>query len=666
MKIALTYCLTLCLAFGAFSKDESGQAIKSKKTGLKPICTNEGGDTLYMGHQSTIFIWYVPTGRLIKKVKTNVPIITSVTNANKNNCIVIGGNTAFGKGRVSYLNRQTLRNIQTIECKKRVLAIAVSGNEKRLAVSAEKKIRIYPFLKTDSEFTLENDFHSLALSLSDDGNLLAYGGANKRAILFSLENKKEVGSVGHGNWVRRIQLSYSGKFMVSAGDDESIYLSDISKESFENKILSGHKNRIYALEFSPDEKYIISGSTDQTYKIWDVNSKTLKDDYSTKPHGGVSHIAFASGCKQVIASPVLSKSLPVLDVSHLKIVPRNRLQRNDEDKDPPQIYVSSPEKVGRERIITYKDPFPVTGTVIDEFGLRKVLINGQEIMVRENGNFAQFMPLAYGDNPITIEATDINGNISVKKFTLVRKSTYGEITDTSKSKNFLMVIGINKYEHWPELNNAVNDAESVKEVLLGKYDFDNAETTVLINEDATRNNIYHAMRKYIELVGPNDNLLIYYAGHGYFDELINEGYWVPVEANLKQEAEYLPNTTILKIIGNINSKHTFLVADACFSGSLFAERERGYSDNVERFKSRWGLASGRLEEVSDGSGKHSPFASSFVNCLNKSEKNNIPASEVIQYVKQNVAEMTNQTPRGNPLKNVGDEGGEFVFKKKKP
>ena len=86
--------------------------------------------------------------------------------------------------------------------------------------------------------------------------------------------------------------------------------------------------------------------------------------------------------------------------------------------------------------------------------------------------------------------------------------------DTSEAKNYLLIVGINKYNHWPELNNAVNDANSVKEVLLRKYDFENAETTVLIDEDATRNGIYNAMRNYIELVGPSDNLMIYYAGHG--------------------------------------------------------------------------------------------------------------------------------------------------------
>ena len=107
------------------------------------------------------------------------------------------------------------------------------------------------------------------------------------------------------------------------------------------------------------------------------------------------------------------------------------------------------------------------------------------------------------------------------------------------------------------------------------------------------------------------------------------------------------------------------MADACFSGALFADSRRGYSENVEKFKSRWGLASGRLETVSDGKiGSNSPFAKRVIQFLNDNTKQKFAISELIQYVKTQVAEETNQTPIGNPLKALGDEGGELVFYKK--
>ena len=109
-----------------------------------------------------------------------------------------------------------------------------------------------------------------------------------------------------------------------------------------------------------------------------------------------------------------------------------------------------------------------------------------------------------------------------------------------------------------------------------------------------------------------------------------------------------------------------LIADACFSGALFSDSRRGYTDQVEKFKSRWGLASGRLETVSDGAiGSNSPFAKRLVQYLNENEKDKFAISELIQYVKTQVAEDTSQTPIGNPLKALGDEGGEMVLYKRK-
>ena len=101
---------------------------------------------------------------------------------------------------------------------------------------------------------------------------------------------------------------------------------------------------------------------------------------------------------------------------------------------------------------------------------------------------------------------------------------------------------------------------------MREYNFDLSNITILKDEQATQNNIYKGLRGLIEKITPKDNLIIYFSGHGYFDEVLNEGYWIPVDANANAQGEYLPNSSILKIIESINSQHTFLIADACFSG----------------------------------------------------------------------------------------------------
>jgi Caspase domain/Glucodextranase, domain B len=339
--------------------------------------------------------------------------------------------------------------------------------------------------------------------------------------------------------------------------------------------------------------------------------------------------------------------------------------RSEKDHNAPMIYVSDPGNIRDDHTTVYQESVSLKGTVIDESGIQHLKVNGLVVPVKENGAYSLYMPLNVGENPVVIEAKDINQNISLKKFTIDRKNADGTEYNFSEAKNYLLIVGINKYEHWPQLNNAVSDVTMVKDVLTSKYRFDQENIVTLTNEQATRSGILTALRGFIERVTPRDNFMIYYSGHGFFDKLLNEGYWVPIEAESNDIGAYIPNAQILKIIENINSQHTFLVADACFSGSLFASSSRGYSDHVEKLKSRWGFASGRLELVSDGSvGQNSPFAMGFYEFLNTNKEQKVPVSDLIQYVKKKVAETTEQAPIGNPLKGVGDDGGEFVFYKR--
>ncbi len=148
---------------------------------------------------------------------------------------------------------------------------------------------------------------------------------------------------------------------------------------------------------------------------------------------------------------------------------------------------------------------------------------------------------------------------------------------------------------------------------------------------------------------------------------------MPPDAGQDSLGDYLANTSILEIVESIKIQHTLLVADLCCSGSLFADSRRGgYYDKVDRFKSRWGLVSGRLEAVSDCEiGTNGPFSLVLLNFLRDAEKAEFAVSELIQYVKIHVSEVSDQTSIGNPiprnginpLRMKGDEGGEFVFRR---
>lgn len=544
-----------------------------------------------------------------------------------------------------------------------VVSLHFAGNDQYL-VSGSDDMTVRTWNLSTLKEVYSKKEHTKAVRCVDvtaDGKWIASAGGDRQIIIYNLEDGAVVKKfLAHENWVRCLAFSPDSKMLASGGDDKVIRIWNT--ETWQKEREFQERGWIYDLTFSGDGKYLGAALERNALEVYDVKTGLISLKLALS--SPVFKINISPDGKSLSAIEEFSSDLKVYDVSSLNISPVYSY-KDTKDKNPPQIFVGNPPNLQNNRVTIYKDLIDLRGSVVDESGVRQLKVNGINTPIKENGNFVINLPLAVGDNPVSIEVTDINDNIALKKFVISRKNLTGQEYNPANARNYLLVIGINNYQYWPKLNNAIKDASDVASTLISKYNFEFDNIIMLKDEQATRSNIYNSMRGLIEKLTPQDNLLIYYSGHGYFDQLLNEGYWVPVEAHTNSNGDYISNTEILKIINNINSQHTFLVADACFSGSLFSETTRGYSENVEKYKSRWGLVSGRLEVVSDGAlGDNSPFAKNFIGYLKQNEKPKFAASELIQYVKMKVAETSNQTPLGNPLKNAGDEGGEFIFYKK--
>lgn len=234
----------------------------------------------------------------------------------------------------------------------------------------------------------------------------------------------------------------------------------------------------------------------------------------------------------------------------------------------------------------------------------------------------------------------------------------------SSGKNYLLVIAIDEYTHCPPLYNAVRDAQDFVNVLTQKYQFESEQVVKIFNAAATRPNILRQFRELSRRIEPQDNLIVYYSGHGLFDEHFDHGYWAPVDAKLDPDdmSGFVGNDDLIRFIKATKSKHTFLIVDSCFSGALFARIRLAGVARLESKPSRWALTSGRKEPVQDGRpGMNSPFSQYLLSYLRDNAKPKLLVSELVQYVKTAVANNAEQIPIGNPLQNVGDEGGEFAF-----
>lgn len=247
---------------------------------------------------------------------------------------------------------------------------------------------------------------------------------------------------------------------------------------------------------------------------------------------------------------------------------------------------------------------------------------------------------------------------------LVRKDRQSSNAASPRGTNYLLAIAINDYLHCSKLNNAVRDAEAFIALMTSRYNFEAKHVTFIKDTEATKKRIESAFDDLIDLVEPQDNLIVYFSGHGRHHER-RGGFWVPVEAGQgdKDWPDYLSNVLIKDYLSKIKSFHTFLIADSCFSGSLFIDRSMEKFSGARRDTdpSRWGLTSGKKEIVSDGRpGHHSPFAAALLGILKKADKP-LGVVSLCDQVMEIVTANDHQTPMFSPLKVEGHQYGQYVF-----
>jgi len=231
-----------------------------------------------------------------------------------------------------------------------------------------------------------------------------------------------------------------------------------------------------------------------------------------------------------------------------------------------------------------------------------------------------------------------------------------------------LIIGIDQYQHAPKLESAVKDATGIRDVLTARYGFQKDRIIELFNEQATGSNIQQALYQLGRQAGTDDSVFIYYAGHGQYDEDGKLGWWVPVEAQPKNPGTFIMDSSVLSFVKGMKAKHVYLVADSCFSGTLFGTRalpplNDKFFARMHAKPSRWGLTSGGTEPVADqGKNGHSIFAYHLINLLKENTEPYLVPSHLYDQLAPLIANNSDQTPRSEPLKGAGDEGGQFVFR----
>ena len=135
---------------------------------------------------------------------------------------------------------------------------------------------------------------------------------------------------------------------------------------------------------------------------------------------------------------------------------------------------------------------------------------------------------------------------------------------------------------------------------------------------------------------------------------------------MDNRSSWFSNGEFRDYVNGINSKHTLVIADACFSGSIFTGGFRDVAvascEEMAKVKSRRAMTSGANTVVPD----ESVFLKLLCNLLEVNQQSCITSEELYSRIKPSVISNSpnNQIPQFGILPQVGDQGGNFVFRKK--
>ena len=182
-----------------------------------------------------------------------------------------------------------------------------------------------------------------------------------------------------------------------------------------------------------------------------------------------------------------------------------------------------------------KTPDPITRLFIYR---NNSYVNGymsNQIIKNGNCDFKINTPvsLKLGTNEIKIEVYTVSDTIT---------ETVTVEYSLNAARNFALLIGNERYDDASimDLTEPLRDVDELYKTLTSLYNFDPANVIQLRN--STKSEIIGTLHQLRSKILSVDNLLIFYAGHGYWDEGMGVGYWLPRDASVNNPVNWIPNT----------------------------------------------------------------------------------------------------------------------------
>ena len=271
-----------------------------------------------------------------------------------------------------------------------------------------------------------------------------------------------------------------------------------------------------------------------------------------------------------------------------------------------------------------------------------------------------------------------NGNLSLQD---IPSNLLNELNAEYETKYHAIIIYNEEYEKAKQLSAGIFEKSSPKKNamrfkdVLNSYYYINGG--IDFYSDLGEREMYERLRTKLKSMGENDNLLIFYTGHGFYDTLYERTYWIPIDGDGPPNSEsWFDLRDLIDYLSTCKAKNVLVITDACYGGGLFVVQSLDPFPEMTKDlkvlynrKARIAITSGNIETVP----KKSPFCDHIINFLEENGKkrnnlfltsNKLFEDTRLKIINDSEASEKNgkiPVPARDHIRNTGDNKGEFIF-----
>jgi WD40 repeat protein len=579
-----------------------------------------------------------------------------------------------------------------------VMGISFSYNDEYLAVGGyDRKISVYKY--ANNKYALSDTIPGFKYRQYDicfhpsknefvcasQYQIRRYTLSGKKAVFKDSLKIRVNGSVKYNS---------TGEYLVF-GKNQDLVIAKISPERIsEFEHIYRHSDYVFGGSFSDDGLFLTSYSSDKSSIVWEITGvkpsrKSLITNYMDGELTSAQKIILTVDVIESILDKLNKKLTAPRDEFETSIQYMNRrdklksevlsqLQYNTEKHFGVKSGASGKVKIPLERLIGYNADLeiykirfmesdagvkiPIEDAKTFKSNWTKAYLQATKAKNKDNNSYeySNFeLVLSEGKKAFAVTPIENPFHIVKKKRNASVQSDRSEsnVAKTEKTvtgedhlgTDRALIFATNIYDSFSELVNPVIDATTVADELQSNY---YVQTELLVNP--TLKEAIEKIREYAKMeYSANDNLLIFFAGHGIYDDVFKEGYVISRDSKSDDVAKtsYLSHSNLRTMVNNIPCNHILLIMDVCFGGTfdpLIASKSRAadmytevtneeFIQRKKKYKTRLYLTSGGKEYVPDGRpGHHSPFARKLLESLRNYGGNDgiLTINEIIQYVEK--------------------------------